>query len=153
MLTVINTVVFMLLTMTLTGWSYPLFDVTDIPQNNDLSQYQHTNSKAKLTKRGHPDVDVWQLCPQRMAQADCFYTYLRVYARLRKGARNVEPVSMRNIGKRRTTKSPTAIKRSTTGAKDDITVNCPDYLENIECYYQTLVYAKKMIQLYKESNS
>lgn len=45
-------------------------------------------------------VDAWSICPPRMADVDCFYAYLRIYARLRKAAQESDRVSMRNIGKR-----------------------------------------------------
>ncbi|XP_076450994.1 uncharacterized protein LOC143286925 [Babylonia areolata] len=45
-------------------------------------------------------VDAWSICPPSMTDVDCFYAYLRVYARLRKAAEESDRVSMRNIGKR-----------------------------------------------------
>ncbi|XP_046378798.1 uncharacterized protein LOC124150775 [Haliotis rufescens] len=68
--------------------------------DNPVKRYQEYSRRWSTVKRGRDMVDAWALCPPDMEQMDCFYTYLRLYARLRKAARETDQVSMRNIGKR-----------------------------------------------------
>ncbi|GFR89293.1 hypothetical protein ElyMa_004274200 [Elysia marginata] len=54
------------------------------------------DSFKRVQKRQHHDP--WDLCPAEMPSVDCFYVYLRVYARLRReGARDAPS---RIVGKR-----------------------------------------------------
>ncbi|ESP02410.1 hypothetical protein LOTGIDRAFT_172068 [Lottia gigantea] len=136
--------------------------------------------KISYEKRGHPpDVDVWQLCPHTMAQADCFYTYLKVYARLRKGAREIDPVHMRNIGKRSSIDDqvhslsevrsdrpsvrrdlpsvgldmPSVERGLSTVKPDQITINCPNSMESVDCLYRTVLFAQNILRVYKNRKS
>ncbi|KAK3759905.1 hypothetical protein RRG08_044478 [Elysia crispata] len=57
-----------------------------------MSQYL----SRQISKRQHHDP--WNLCPREMTSVDCFYVYLRVYARLRQDGRAMDPDRM--VGKR-----------------------------------------------------
>ncbi|XP_046581141.1 uncharacterized protein LOC124288632 [Haliotis rubra] len=72
---------------------FPVGDIT-------VRRHPESSRRWSTVKRGRDMVDAWALCPPDMEQMDCFYTYLRLYARLRKAARETDQVSMRNIGKR-----------------------------------------------------
>lgn len=50
----------------------------------------------QVTKRQHHDP--WGLCPAEMPSVNCFYIYLRVYARLRREGATAAPDRM--VGKR-----------------------------------------------------
>ncbi|CAG5121687.1 unnamed protein product [Candidula unifasciata] len=61
-----------------------------------------------VDKREISGADPWSLCPNNMERVDCFFEYLRVYARLRKATSGSNSVSVRNIGKRSRFTSTTA---------------------------------------------
>ncbi|KAL8563221.1 hypothetical protein ACOMHN_034745 [Nucella lapillus] len=87
-----------------------------------------------LTKRGKGGVDAWSICPPDMADVDCFYAYLRVYARLRKAAEESDRVSMRNIGKRSSsamTSTPELPRRTRRVKWGNV---CPEGLVPAQCY-------------------
>ncbi|BFZ15743.1 hypothetical protein BsWGS_18782 [Bradybaena similaris] len=74
----------------------------------DLRNVRHVNDWATRepdvlpvsSKKQVSGSDPWSLCPHTMERVDCFYEYLRVYARLRKDVEYSNSVSVRNIGKR-----------------------------------------------------
>jgi len=78
-------------------------------------------------------VDAWSICPPHMTDVDCFYAYLRVYARLRKAAEESDRVSMRNIGKRSSVAaSPSESARARSRLR--LMELCPDDLPPASCY-------------------
>ncbi|BFZ05188.1 hypothetical protein BsWGS_08227 [Bradybaena similaris] len=53
-----------------------------------------------IDKRESSGADPWSLCPNNMERVDCFFEYLRVYARLRKATSGSNSFSVKTIGKR-----------------------------------------------------
>ena len=90
-------------------------------------------------------VDAWSICPPHMTDVDCFYAYLRVYARLRKAAEESDRVSMRNIGKRSSAASSSEYARARTRLR--LMELCPDNMPPASCYQA----AKQLYQRVQES--
>ncbi|XP_070198711.1 uncharacterized protein, partial [Littorina saxatilis] len=89
-------------------------------------------------KRGR-GVDAWSICPPHMTDVDCFYAYLRVYARLRKAAEASDRVSMRNIGKRgQSAMTSTSLSESDRArTKLKLVKLCPDGMSPAGCFQLT----------------
>ncbi|BFZ15747.1 hypothetical protein BsWGS_18786 [Bradybaena similaris] len=58
-------------------------DLRNVKHVNDWSP-RETNDPPVSSKRYVSGSDPWSLCPDEMERVDCFYVYLRLYARLRK---------------------------------------------------------------------
>lgn len=98
-------------------------------------------------KRGSGGVDAWSICPPHMTDVDCFYAYLRVYARLRKAAEESDRVSMRNIGKRSSVASSSEFSRARSRLR--LMQLCPDDLSPATCYQAAkLLYQRVLASLH-----
>ncbi|XP_076471997.1 uncharacterized protein LOC143301524 [Babylonia areolata] len=100
------------------------------------------STNTAVTKRGNGGVDAWSICPPHMANVDCFYAYLRVYARLRKAAEESDRVSMRNIGKRASVASLPGVSRSRRRMRaEDL---CPEEMAPAQCYRAVITLQRRL---------
>ncbi|KAL8594871.1 hypothetical protein ACOMHN_016112 [Nucella lapillus] len=105
----------------------------------DLDRIPESTDVEKRNK----GVDAWSICPPQMTDVDCFYAYLRVYARLRKAAEESDRVSMRNIGKR---SSLTSLPAETERPRSRLRrlPLCSDDVPPSVCYLSVLMLYQRM---------